>query len=282
MTFLRAAVLALAAALGALSLAPATAATPAPDYLRTTHDGTIFEVTDDDVVPLTFAEWADRGFPSFRTASTVFEKVLTFPTVTAITTFDRPGIQLAEDVTWDQYRAAGFPRVTTLAWSPAIFVYKWGTSPELFAQDSVGDIITLSYAQWQGAGFPSFTAREGRGFVRLSWDATGGIAYLCDTAAGRGGRLTYDQWTSLGSPTPMTVTRTANDLVWRLSRGPELSYVGAMNLVYDPSGRLQPGLSNRALTYREWVGMGSPAPRDRIPEASGNLACGQGALSAWE
>lgn len=262
--------------------APASAAPQDPDYVRTAYDGTIFEVTDDDAVPLTFEDWSSRGFPAFTTASTRFEKVLTFPTVTAVTTFDRPGLYVAIDVTWDQYRAAGFPRIYGVAWAPDIEVHKWGTSPELLAQDPAGYIIKLTYAQWRDAGFPAFAAREGRGFVRLSWDASGGIAYMCDTASGRGGRLSYDQWTSLGSPTPLTVTRTANDLVWRITGGPNLSYVGAMNLPYAPSGRLQAGISNRSLTYPEWLGMGSPAPLSRVPEASFDLACQPGAALAWE
>ncbi|MFF8188121.1 hypothetical protein ACF044_12790 [Microbacterium sp. NPDC016588] len=283
----RVAALTLAALVGAVAVAPlASAATAspapaAPDYLRTAYDGTIFEVTDGDVVPLTFAEWSDRGFPAYRPAPTVFQKVLTFPTVTAITSFARAGVDLTADITWPEYQAAGYPAVRTAAWGSDISVHKWGTSPQLLAQDAAGDIISLTYAQWRAAGFPSFEAREGRGFVRLSWDATGGIAYLCSTATGQGGRLTYEQWRSLGSPTPYTVSRTANDTVWRIFGGAQLSYVGAMNLSYTPGGGLQP-LSNRALSFSEWQAMGSPAPVDRIPEASVNLTCGQGAPSAWE
>jgi hypothetical protein len=276
-------VLAVAAAalLTGLIVAPAHAEASAPDYVRTTYDGTIFEVTDDDVVPLTFEEWSSLGFPAFSTASTSFEKVLTFPTVTAVTVFDRPGMYIEVDVTWDEFRAAGFPRVAVQAWGPDISVHKWGTSPELLAEDRAGDILKLTYDQWRGAGFPSFTAREGRGFVHLSWDASGGIAYMCDTGAGKGGRLTYEQWVSLGSPTPLNVTHTANDLVWRIFGGADLSYIGAINLVYNPS-TLQPGLWNRDLSYADWLGMGSPAPVDRIPDASADLACQPGSLLPWE
>lgn len=268
----------------ALLAAPAAHAAPAaPDYVRTAYDGAIYEVTDDDARALTFDDWAQLGFPAFDEAATVYQKVLSFPTVSAITFFERAGVELTQDVTWDEYRNAGFPSITTAVWGPDISVHKWGTSDELIAEDAAGDTLKLSYPQWRDAGFPAFTAREGRGFVRLSWDGGGGIAYMCDTAAGKGGRLTYEQWTSLGSPTPLAVTRTANDAVRRISPGrPGLTYVGAMNLAYDPWGPLQPGLSNRSLSYSEWVGMGSPAPLDALPDASWNLGCGRESVPAWE
>lgn len=265
-----------------LSSTQAHAASLEPDYVRTSYDGTIYEVTDDDIVPLSFGEWSELGFPTYTAAPTVFQKVLTFPTVTATTEFARADVTISDDITWQEYQAAGSPAVGTLAWGPSISAYKWGTSPQLFAQDDAGDIIALSFSQWSGAGFPAFTAREGRGFVRLSWDATGGIAYLCDTSAGHGGRLTYEQWTRLGSPTPYTVTRTANDTVWRIFGGSQLSYVGAMNLVYNPDAGLQPGFSNRAITFDEWRAMGSPAPGNVIPTASSDLRCQPGAPTPWE
>ncbi len=274
-------VLAVAAAalLTGVVAAPAYAEPAAPDYVRTTYDGTIYEVTDDDVVPLTFEEWSSLGFPGFSTASTSFEKVLTFPTVTAVTVFDRPGMYLEVDVTWDEFQAAGYPPVAVQPWGPDISVHKWGTSPELLAEDRAGDILKLTYDQWRGAGFPSFTAREGRGFVHLTWDASGGIAYMCDTGAGKGGRLTYEQWTSLGSPTPLEVTRTANDTVRKFTRSPSLTYVGAMNYNWSPN--LSPGLGYRTLTYPEWLGMGSPAPADNS-SAVPDLACQPGSLLPWE
>lgn len=277
-------VIALTAALvGALTFAPAAqAASPAPDYVRTAYDGTIYEVTDDDVYPLTFAEWSELGFPAYTPAKTVYEKVLTFPTVTAVTAFDRAGVDLHTDVTWQEYQAAGYPVPRTLSWGPDISVHKWGTSTQLLAQDAAGDVISLTYAQWRDAGFPAFEAREGRGFVQLSWDRTGGIAYLCNTATGQGGRLTYEQWAKLGSPTPYVVTRTANDAVWRVIPGQSLLvYVGAMSLQYEPLG-IQPALGSRNLTFGEWTAMGSPAPYDTLPEASKNLECPDDAPSAWE
>lgn len=178
--------------------------------------------------------------------------------------------------------AGGYPSIRSVRWGEGISVHKWGTSTQLLAQDAAGDVISLTYPQWRDAGFPSFEAREGRGFVRLSWDATGGIAYLCDTSTGHGGRLTYDQWRSLGFPTPYTVSRTANDSVWRILGGAQLSYVGAMNLTYNPGGGLQPGLSNRAISSAEWQAMGSPAPVDRIPDSSADLRCADGAPTAWK
>ncbi|MCY1716569.1 hypothetical protein OVA26_06350 [Microbacterium sp. SL62] len=275
--------LAASAALAGLFAPAAHAAPNAPEYVRTAYDGTIFEVTDDGAVALDFAEWSARGFPTFVDAKTTYEKILSFPTVIAVSAFDRAGIQIMQDVDWNEYRAAGYPPVRTVAWGEGVSVHKWGTSAELLAEDHTGMVIKLTYGQWREAGYPSYQVRDGRGFVRLSWDAGGGIAYLCDTAAGKGGRVTYEQWTRAGSPTPMAVTRTANDAVWRIaSRSSGLSYVGAMNLSYDPSSGLQPPLSNRGLSYPEWVAMGRPAPTTELPPAAWNLSCPAGSPGPWE
>ncbi|WP_285135703.1 hypothetical protein [Microbacterium sp. lyk4-40-TSB-66] len=267
-------------AVAAMLAAPAAYAAPAaPDYVRTAYDGAIYEVTDDDARPLTFDEWAQLGFPAFDDAATVYQKVLSFPTVSAITFFERAGVELTQDVTWDEYRNAGFPAVLTAVWGPDISVHKWGTSDELIAEDAAGDVLKLTYPQWRDAGFPAFTVREGRGFVRLSWDGSGGIAYMCDTAAGKGGRLTYEQWTSLGSPTPLAVTRTANDSVFRRSPDhPSLAYLGAMTYRYDDS--VARWMGPRSLTYPEWVAMGSPTPLEGT-RVFPDLFCGYSDPSAW-
>jgi hypothetical protein len=275
--------LAATAAILLFSAPGAHAAPAAPDYVRTAYDGTIFEVTDTEATPLTYAEWSARGFPAYVSAQTEYRQILSFPTVTAVTSFDRAEIELSYDINWEEYRAAGYPAVRSVAWGEGVSVHKWGTSSELLATDHTGTVIKLSYSQWRDADFPSYQARDGRGFVRLAWDAGGGIAYLCDTSAGKGGRVTYDQWVAAGSPTPMSVTRTANDAVWRISAyGSGLSYVGPMNLEYDPSFRLQPPVSNRALSYTEWVAMGRPAPATQLAPASQNLSCQQGSLRPWE
>lgn len=253
-------------------------------YVRTVYDGTIWEVTAEGAVPLSWPEWEARGFPAFQNADTQYGKVLDLPTVYASTTFT-PDIQLVEAITFPELQAAGFPRIVPLPWIEDIAVHQWSGSPELFATDRNGYVQKLNWSQWSGAGFPSFEVRDNRGFVQMSWDATGGIAYMCDIAAGRGGRLTWDQWSSLGFPTPQRVTRTSNDTVlridtpWNVSRG-TISYVGPVTVAYPPT--IGSGRNLRDLTYSEWRSMGSPTPwltNTYYPE---NYYCNSTFLSPWE
>lgn len=261
---------------------PANAVAAAPDYIRTAYDGVIYEVTDDSAEPLSWEGWASRGFPGFQNADTLYYKVLSFKTVTAVTAFERAGLEVDHPLTFDEYRNAGYPVITEAAWGPDIEVYKWSTSSELFAQDSSEEVVKLTYGQWRDAEFPAYSTRDNRGFVRLSWDGSGGIAYMCNIGGGRGGRLTYEQWSSLGSPTPAAVTRTANDAVWKISQyGDTLSYVGAMNLDYRPGDSLSAPLSNRSLLYAEWVAMGAPVPLRALPDSAKQLSCSSQDPSPW-
>lgn len=262
---------------GALMAPPLPAgAVAGTEYLRTAYDGTIYEVTTSGVTPLTWEGWAERDFPAWRTAETVYHRTLTLPTVTALTAFPRARQELRRALTWSQYASVGFPAVWTAPWDESLTAYKWATGPEIFARDRQGDVIVLTALQWQAAGYPAFATRENRGFVRLSWDESGGIAYMCDLSGGRGARLTYNQWRSYGSPPPDVVVGTARDVLWRPDpRQSRLVYLGAMNMAYVPDGN-PPRLTLRELRYEEWRGMGSPAPAPEPSYSSVERYCGMG------
>lgn len=259
----RAAAVTAAAAMGlALGLvAPSAAIAADVSYERTAYDGTIWQVTPDGVHALSWTEWSDLGFPGFVAADTEYVRVAPFATVYAVTWFDLAQQEFTEPITYPEFRAAGQPRPQVVAWSDDIEVHKWPTSPELFAVDPTGSTVKLSYAQWSAAGFPGFVDRSNRGFVSMTWDGSGAIAYMCDIAAGRGGRLTYEQWLSHGSPTPTKVKRTNADFVYKLAgtSSSTIYYSGPVVRTYAPE-TLSSELPFRRLTYAEWQGMGQPAP----------------------
>ncbi|HYI51847.1 MAG TPA: hypothetical protein VEX42_09755 [Microbacterium sp.] len=243
-------------------------------YERTAYDGTIWEVTATGAYALSYSEWSSRDFPAFTDADTEYVRAAPFNTVYAITTFELAQTEWTDHIDYAQYVAAGQPRPTVVPWVEGIEVHKWPTSSELFGTDSAGATVRLSYAQWSAAGFPAFHARENRGFVAMTWDGSGAIAYMCDLAAGRGGRLTYDQWRSIGSPTPLRVNRTASDFVFKVPGSviPTVYYSGPVISPYAPApGPV--GLGVRPLTYTEWQGMGSPVPLITNTTYPGNWYC---------
>lgn len=229
-------------------------------YERTAYDGTIWEVTTEGAYALSYEEWSSLGFPAFTPADTEYVRAAPFNTVYAITWFELAEAEWTDFITYPQYVAAGSPLPTVVPWIDGIEVHKWPTASELFGTDPAGSIVKLTYEQWSEADFPVFVNHDNRGFFAMSWDGSGAIAYMCDLAGGRGGRLSFDQWTSLGSPTPLRVNRTAADFVHKVagSSMPTVFYSGPIVKAYPlrfPSGEVV-----RALNYSEWQRMGSPAP----------------------
>lgn len=271
------------AILTAVGVAGATAAEPAVTYERTAYDGTIWEVTADDARPLTYPEWSELGFPSFIAADTLYWRVSLFPTVYATTWFGDAGHEFVADLTYPEFVAAGRPRPEVVPWAEGIEAHKWQSSSELFATDPTGYVVKLTFDQWRRADYPSYTTRSNRGFVSMTWDSSGAIAYMCDLARGLGGKLTYDEWASLGYPTPYRTGRVANDWIfsypgssWVAST---LVYRGPVTVEYSRGASLY-----RPLTYAEWQQIGAPQPNSRagwtpqMPDPS----CGAGSASPMD
>ncbi|MEI3866057.1 hypothetical protein V6S02_03045 [Microbacterium sp. CCNWLW134] len=230
-------------------------------YERTSYDGRIWSVTSSGAYPLSYEEWSGLGYPAYSQANTEYVKAAPFLTVYAVTWFELAQSELMEAINYSQFVAAGSPGPTIVPWIDGIEVHRWSTGPELFATDAAGLTVKLSYAQWSAASYPSFVSRENRGFVSMTWDSSGAIAYMCDVAAGRGGRLTYEQWVALGSPTPSRLTRTPADFLYQVagSASPTIYYSGPIVRRYAP-GQITSEAPARALTYPEWRAMGSPPP----------------------
>lgn len=238
----------------------AHAADDAVSYQRTAYDGTIWQVSETTLSPLTWDQWSALGFPDWVPASTEYLKVLDMPTVYAVTRLDGADDGTVVDViTYPEYQQAGYPAVRSTPWMDGLTLKHWATSPDLIVTDPAGYSHTLTASEWQDAGFPPYIDKVDQGFVQMSWDGSGGIAYMCSLSAGKGGRLTYSQWVAAGSPTPSHMTRTPGDLVIQVpGRAPRIDYVGPMSRSYPRTlgGQLRP----LELTYAEWSAMGRPAP----------------------
>ncbi len=251
-------------------------------FQHTAYDGTIWEVSAEGVRPLSWEEWAGLGFPSFTPAQTDYLRAAPFDTVYAVTWFEQSGDEVTAVIDYQQFVDAGRPVPSVVPWIEEITVHKWDTGSELFAVDPTGSTARLTYAQWSAAEFPAATPRSNRGFVTMSWDRSGSIAYMCDIHAGRGNRLTYDQWRSLGSPTPMRVDRTAAEYLFKVagSSSSAIYYSGPVVRTYNP-GTISPESSNRSLTYLEWGAMGYPAPLVTNLTYPENWWCSSSHPSPW-
>lgn len=231
-------------------------------YERTAYDGTIWEVKPEGVHALSYSEWEGLGFPSFSTADTSYVRAAPFQTVYAVTWFELAQAEWTEPIDYAQYVAAGMPRPSVEPWIEGIEVHKWPTASELFGTDPAGLTVKLTYAQWSAAGFPEYTTRVNRGFIAMTWDGSGDIAYMCDLAGGHGGKITYPEWVSFGMPTPYRTGRVANDWVYSYpfsgEMGNVLHYRGPVTVNYTAGDGLA-----RALSLREWQMMGSPQPNSR-------------------
>ncbi|MCK9913230.1 hypothetical protein MXD81_29025 [Microbacteriaceae bacterium K1510] len=249
-----------------------TAAPSAPpalsSYVRTAYDGVIYELNVGGSRALTWTDWESLGFPAFSDAETDYFKVLDLPTVYAYTYFESTDEEVLMSIDFNQWTSAGWPVPARLAWADWIIAYKWPTSPEIFATDFSGSVQKLTFSQWRDAAFPTFESRDNRGFVAMSWDKSGAIAYLCDARSGKGGRISYADWLAWGSPTPQVVTRTTNDHIvqWdvdlRRATG-EIDYIGPASISYTRAVPFTPSptdMFGRHLSFTEWSAMGSPAP----------------------
>lgn len=103
----------------------------------------------------------------------------------------------------------------------------------------------LTGAEWAAAGYPKPELLYNAGYVQLSW--SGDILFLDDAARGVGYPLSFSEWRDDGFPTPLVVTRVANDRVYKKENSNDIYYEGG-------------GLTKK-LTLGEYQRMGSPRPQ---------------------
>lgn len=234
-----------------LATYPAGARSTGPQYYRTAYDGTIWRVLGTSIRALTWAEWQSAGFPAYRPAPTDYVKYPWSPSLSAVTFFGKdPSLWVWKPLTFAMWTSAGRPNPRAIGWLEGSKIHQWGTSDELFLTDPGGVVHKLSYPEWQATGRKGFSRHTNQGYVKLAWDGTGGIAFMCDLKAGKGNRIGFGTWVGSGAPTPRTVRRVAGDSVYwagpSVPTGRPVNYAG-------------PSLKGQ-LSYPQYLAMGAPAP----------------------
>lgn len=234
--------------------APAPVVDPAVQYYRLPHSGQIWELSPWGERPLNWQDWSALGFPGWITLKSTYVKYPWSPNIHAITVLPAhqgrdailPSRTVQDRLTFEAWSAVGQPRPVVVPWIEGSSVHAWDRSPELFVREPFGKYHKLTFAEWSNAGFPEPFRQSNKGFFRLSWDRSGNIAFMCDSAAGRGTVLTAAEWKAAGSPTPTAVTRTPNDSIWTDPTSPDIYYSSAISIV--------------RLSLAQWQGLGSPMP----------------------
>lgn len=160
--------------------------------------------------PLTFAQWAQLGYPAPTVTTAI--RTLQYATYGASPTI-WASIWLAPDedrhaLTPAEWLAAGQPAPTrrdAMEWPLSYRV--WATSPELFeVTNSTGASRKLTFAEWGALGYPARVVKPG-GFLKLPWAP--GIAMVDPDGSYQ--LLTPVDWQLLGFPTPAVVTAIPGD-----------------------------------------------------------------------
>lgn len=217
-------------------------------YYVTKYDGTVWAVTAESIVALSYADWEAAGFPAPAPAPTDYVKYPWSSTISAVTIFGQESSRWVwRHVSLAEWNRAGRPAPRTAGWIKDSVYYQWEGSSQIFVQDVGGVKHALTYPEWQASGFQPFTKRANQGFVKLSWD--GNIAFLHDFSNGHGAPIGYAQWQAEGFPHPAVATRFAGDQLYKYNGEQAIWYAGPT--------------VNRTISYGEWGVMGYPSPSVR-------------------
>ena len=231
---------------------PASVRAPSgPRYYRTAYDGSIWRVEGSDIRALSWQEWGDVGFPAWQPAPTDYVKYPWSSSISAVTFFGGDASRWVwKHLDYASWSAAGRPAPRAAGWIDGSSIHQWATGSELFLRDVGGVVHKLNYRQWQDTGFRGFERRANQGYVRLSWDSSGTIAFMCDISAGQGSRVDFSAWSGAGYPSPQATQRTARDLVWKEDGAATIHYSGAV--------------IDTALSFSQWSAMGFPSPSNAL------------------
>ncbi|MCF4120653.1 hypothetical protein L1785_06655 [Antribacter sp. KLBMP9083] len=258
-----------------LSVPAAPASAADSGYYVTEFDGYIWHGTAAETYEhISYSQWASAGFPAPTRVDVDYVRYSWSPnifarfTLPATWAYGEP-VEKASQVTFGEWRTAGYPTPATASWIPESFVSGHSTSDELFLQDpplikTGGGWVPshkLSYAEWVAIGSPEPHIFNYQGFFRYGWTdkifVVGGIegwepTGLPRLAGNAGGHvLTYDEWVHYGSPTPMVVDSLPGDVLWKWDAFPTLYYQGPQ------------GVEILFLTWDEWSRMGFRTPTVR-------------------
>jgi hypothetical protein len=143
-----------------------------------------------------------------------------------------------------QYANVGFPAVRDAGYVAGSYLYKWGTSAEIFVEGPDGVNHKLTAAEWRDMGYRRFADRGNEGFQRLSW--TSDIVRMNDLGRGQGRAIAFADWQEEAFPTPRVVQRIFGDQFYQYAGSDQIWYAG-------------PGM-NRVVSYGEWAAAGFPTP----------------------
>ncbi len=244
-----------AAALLAAAGLSSGAASAAPDttYYSVPFSPALYvlgEIVEDEVEVrvASYEEWSADGTPAPVPAPTTYKAYEWSPHVFAELELGEYGY--AEHLSYEQWLAGGAKTPTRNSLIVGTELLRYDTSPALLVlnpyERADSPLHTLTFGQWQRLGSPAPTYMTNMGFQKLSWSPV--ITYMTDLAAGVGGPITLEDWSSAGYPQPQVVSRYASDSFCVVPGSPDVRYAG-------------PGYPDPiVLTYPQWRAAGSPRP----------------------
>ncbi|MCI9889935.1 exo-alpha-sialidase [Micrococcales bacterium 31B] len=154
-------------------------------------------------VALTFAEWAEMGYPAPRAFRSAYVKYPWADAIYAVTFWNAaPASWTWQQLTWQEWLDASAPTPYAPGWIEGTTLFKYPTSDEIFAQ--LGDKVhKLTWNEWSAMGFRPFENRANGGYVKTAANDT--IYKLTGSA---GSPITFAQWIAAGLPTPRVVATT--------------------------------------------------------------------------
>lgn len=233
---------------GAVVVAPAaTAAISSSGVFSVPYSGDLYNVNagTGQIKKLSLAEWQGLGSPAPRPAPTDFVKYSWSPTIYAVTFFGSSENEWVwETIDGAEWARAGFPSPRNAGWVAGTYLYKWSTSPEIFAIAPDGRYRKLDYMEWVNGGSRAPIDRSNEGFFKYSWDDT--ITRMTNIAAGQGRGINFGEWSAEAFPSPQVVGRVPGDSVYQYYGQSDIWYAGPA--------------FNRVINGNEWAAMGYPTP----------------------
>jgi len=231
---------------------PAHAATSAGHYYSVPYSADLFiDVDSPDgptVVPATFDDWKQDGFPKPRPASMAYVKYTWDSTIFADATAGRVTFSAYLDyASWTKL-GAPTPRTDRLAADSTVYQYRG--SDELFVSAGVAFADEpgqhkLTFSEYRHLGYPAVVGPQEEPYRKLSWsDSIVGR----DLYTGEVARIDFATWTYLAQPTPQVVASFDGDRYCQAAGSPDVRYSG----LAAPDGV--------TLTFGQWVAAGSPRP----------------------
>jgi len=175
-------------------------------YYAVTYSDTIFRYVSTSAsggfqYPITYQEWQRDGFPPPVPVRSEVVKYAWSPTLYAVTFFR--GDWEWQRLTYEQWERMGFQGPYDAGWIDGSYIFRYGSSTELFLDGEDGSLHKLTYDEWAATGFqPAVDWNLDIGFVQPRGSSAIFIVYNYGTNNESSFQLTYESWLGYGSPTP--------------------------------------------------------------------------------